>query len=104
MSAVVTEPKSTSVSTRRPIDFDGVEPLGDRFGDLALLGLLGIELLALALDLLLVALGDQQSQLAGQQVVAGVAIGDLHHFAAASDVVDVLSKNDFHIVNPSHKE
>ena len=37
-----------------------------------------------------------QRQLAWQQVVARVAVGDLYHLAAASEVVDMLSQNHFH--------
>ena len=67
-----------------------------RLGDLLLLGFLRLELPALALDLLPVAVGDEQRQLARQQVVARVAVGDLHDLAAAAEIVDVLSQNDFH--------
>ena len=80
----------------RDHDLDARHPRGQRLGDLLLLGFLRLELRALALDLLLVALGDQQRQLARQQVVARVAVGDLHDLAAAAEVVDVLSQNDFH--------
>ena len=38
----------------------------------------------------------RQRQLARQQVVARVAVGHLHDFAAVPDVLDVVSKNDFH--------
>ena len=78
-------------------DLDVGQPIGDRLGDLLLLGFLGVELGALALDLLLVAVGRQQRQLARQQVVARVAVGDLHDLAAAPEVVDVFSQNHFHI-------
>src|SRR4029079_18745587 len=59
-------------------------------------GLERVELRALALDLLLVAVGRDQRELARQQIVARVAVGDLHHFAAAAQVVHVLSQNHFH--------
>ena len=45
----------------------------------------------------LLPVGHQQRQLARQQVVARVAVGDLHDLAAAAEVLDVLSKNDFHV-------
>ena len=57
---------------------------------------LGVELHALALDLLQVAGRREERQLARQQIVARVAVGDLHDFAALPDVLDVISKNDFH--------
>jgi len=80
----------------RDLEVDRVEALGDRLGDLPLLELLGVELHALALDLLLVAVRGEQRELARQQVVTRVAVGDLHDFAAPSEVVHVLSENDFH--------
>jgi hypothetical protein len=56
--------------------------------------------LAFALDVLLVALGRRQRQLAGEQIVPGVAVGDLHDLAALAQVIHVLSENDFHGLNP----
>ena len=55
-----------------------------------------VELHALARNLLQVARRGDQRQLARQQIVARVAGGDLHHFAALADVFDVISQNDFH--------
>src|SRR3954471_10612879 len=80
----------------RDLDLDVLQPAGDGFGDVLLLELFRVELDALALDLFLVALGREQRQLARQQVVAGVAVGDLDDLAAAPEVVDVFSQNHFH--------
>ena len=88
----------------RDHDLDAGHAVGERLGDLLLLGLLGLELRALALDLLLVALGREQRQLARQQVVARVAVGDLHDLAAAPEVVDVFSQNDFHVPRSSVRD
>ncbi len=44
----------------------------------------------------LLPVGGEQGELARQQVVARVAVGDLHDFAAPTEIVDVVSKNDFH--------
>ena len=54
----------------------------------------------LALDLLLVGLGDGERQLARQQEVARVAVGDLDNLAASAEVIDVFSENDFHVLSP----
>src|SRR6185295_4190429 len=77
-------------------DLDVGHPFGHRLRGLLLLELLDLELRTLALDLLLVAVGGQQGQLPRQQVVACVAVGDLHQVAAAPEVVDVLSEYHFH--------
>ena len=69
-----------------------------RFGRRLLFGFLRIELHALALDLLQVAGRRDQRQLARQQIIARVAVGDLHDFAALPDVFDVVSENDFHVM------
>ena len=98
MSELVTEPYSASVSpTFRAISTSTL-PIRSamRLRDLLLFGLLRIELDLLALDLFLVAFGRQQRQLARQQVVARVAVGDFHDLAAASEVVDMFSQYDFH--------
>ena len=39
----------------------------------------------------------EQRQLARQEVVSGVAVGDLDDLAAIAQVLDVFSKNDFHV-------
>jgi hypothetical protein len=57
-----------------------------------------VHLLALALDVLLVALGRRQGELARQQIVACVAVRDLHDLAALAELLDELSQNDFHNV------
>ena len=99
MSAVVTEPYSASVSPtlRAMTTSTPASAIGHASRGLPLLGFLGVELGALALDLLLVAVGRQQRELARQQVVARVAVGDLDDLAAASEIVDVFSQNDFHL-------
>ena len=84
------------------LDLDVAQAVGHRLRDLLLLGLFGVELHLLALDHLLVARGAEQRHLARQQVVARVAVGDLHEVAAASEVVDVFSQYDFHVLTPSH--
>ena len=69
------------------LDFHGAHASGQALGDLLLFGFLRLELLALALDLLLVAVGGEQGQLAGQEVVACVPVGDLDDLAAVAEVV-----------------
>ena len=99
MSAVVTDPYNASVSpTFRLISrlSMAAEPFADRVGHFLFFGLDGVQLRPLALDLLLVPVGDEQRKLARQQIVARVAVGDLHDFAAASQVLHVLSKDNFH--------
>src|SRR5207302_1265918 len=82
----------------RDRDLDAANTLGHHLRDLLFLGFLGVELLALPLDLLFVAGGDEQRQLPRQEVVAGVTVRHLHHFTPAPDVINVLSENDFHKV------
>ena len=84
MSADVTEPYSASVSPtlRADDDLDAAHPRRDGFGGRLLFRFLRVELHALALDLLQVARRGDERQLARQQKVARVAVGDLHHFAA----------------------
>ena len=86
----------------RDLDLDAGEPIGDRLRDPLLFGLFRVVLDLLALDHLLVARGREQRQLARQQVVARVAVGDFHQLAAPPEVVDVFSQNDFHELTPSH--
>jgi hypothetical protein len=62
----------------------------------ALLGLARVELGPLALDLLPVPFGGEEGQLAGQQVVARVAVGHLDDLAAPAQVLHVLSQDHFH--------
>ncbi len=103
MSAVVTDPNSTSFSPTLPrdLDFEAAHARRQRFGDLpSLRPRLRLELLALALDLLLVAVGGEQRQLPRQEVVARVAVGDLDDLAALAEMVHVFSKNDFHRIDP----
>ena len=52
------------------------------------------------LDVAAIALRGRQRQLARQQVVAGVAGGNLHDLAAFAQILDVLSENDFHRPTP----
>src|SRR5262249_60153138 len=80
----------------RDLDLVRREALRPRIGDLLFFQLPGLELQALALDLLLVALGGGQRELARQQVVARVPVCDLHDLAAAPKIVDVLSQYHFH--------
>jgi hypothetical protein len=54
--------------------------------------------LLLALDLPLVGVGDGERQLARQQVVARVAVGDLDDVAALAQVVYVVPENHFHVL------
>src|SRR5438094_70321 len=78
-------------------DIERAQALDHRLGDLLLLGFFGHELPPLALDLFLVAFGRQQGELPRQQVVTGVAVGDLDDLASASQVVHVLTQNHLHI-------
>src|SRR2546428_1180571 len=78
-------------------DIERAQAFDHRLGDLLLLGFLGHELPPLALDLFLVAFGRQQGELPRQQVVTGVAVGDLDDLASASQVVHVLTQNHLHI-------
>src|SRR6266851_6508894 len=78
------------------LDLDAGHPLRHCLGDLLILELFHVELHALALDLLFVALGRQQRHLPRQEVVARVAVRDLQQVAAASEMVDVFSQYDFH--------
>ena len=45
----------------------------------------------------LVGLSSLHGQLAGQQKIAAVAVGDLHHFAAVAEIDYVFLQNDFHL-------
>src|SRR5438552_7892429 len=78
--------------------FDAGHARRNGFGTALLFRLSDVELHSLALDLLQVAWRRQQRELAQQQEIARVAVRDLHHFAALSDVLDMISKNDFHWV------
>ena len=82
----------------RDLDLGLRDPLRHALGLLALFGVARLGRLLLALDLALVGLGHGEGQLARQQVVARVALRDLHHVAAAPKVVDMLSQNDFHVI------
>src|SRR2546425_12437168 len=77
-------------------DCDLSKPRAQRRRALLLVRLAHVDDLPLALDVLLAALGSPQGELPRQQVVAGVAIGDLYSLAALAQIVDVLSQNDFH--------
>ena len=107
MSAAVTDPYSVSCSpTRRATTHLGLrQTRRERVGRRALGGIGGVGDLALALDHLHVARCGGQRQLARQQVIAGVAVGDLHDVAAPAELLDVITKNDFHgsPPNPSSK-
>ena len=52
--------------------------------------------LALLLHDLAVGVGCRHRQPFGQQEIARITGGDLHHFAAASEFIDIFPKNDFH--------
>ncbi len=98
MSVVVTDPYSAWVSpTRRAISTSTpVQAGGFGVDNLALVGFLRVEFRALTLDLFLVAVSGEQGQLARQQVVARIAVGDLDDFAPPTEVIHVVSKNHFH--------
>jgi len=68
----------------------------DGLGGFLLLRLLGLELPAFALDLLPAAIGNQQRQFPREQVIARIAVGDLHDLAPAAEIVDVFPQNNFH--------
>ena len=78
---------ATSVSSSR-----AREPLRLRL----LLELARFGVLALPLDLTLVPLVDREREFARQQIVASVTLGDLDDVAAAPEVFDVFSEDDFH--------
>ena len=98
MSADVTEPYSASVSPTLRVMTTSTPLIRAAMASarVFLFRFFRVELHALALDLLQVARRREQRQLARQQIVARVAVGDLHHFAALPDVLDVISQNDFH--------
>src|SRR5215470_4166673 len=64
-----------------------------------LLGLTRLHDLPLALDVFLVAFGCRQRELARQQVVARIAVRDLHDLATPPQFLHVVSENDFHDVS-----
>src|SRR6185436_8707113 len=68
----------------------------DRLRDFLLFRFLRVELGALPLYLLPVAGRHRQGQLARQQVIARVTVGDLHDLAAIPEVLDVRSQYHFH--------
>src|SRR6185436_17731052 len=70
-------------------NLDARQPVGDRLRDFLLFRFLRVELGALPLYLLPVAGRHRQGQLAREQVVARVAVGDLHDLAAIPEVLDV---------------
>jgi hypothetical protein len=76
-------------------DVDGVQARGDSLGLALLFRLALLDDLALALDVLLVAVGGRQRQLPGQEVVAGIAVGDLDDLAALAQFLDMFSQNNF---------
>ena len=78
-------------------DADAGQQLGQILGLALQLGFLAQVRLALLLDDLLVGFGGRHGQPLGQQEIAGVAGGDLHHLAAAAQLFDVFSENDFHV-------
>ena len=79
---------------------DGLQLLGELFGDDLLLGQLADGRALHLLDDGLVRRGRLDGELAGQQVVAAVAVGDLDHIAAVAELVDVFLENDFHCISP----
>ena len=98
MSAVVTDPNNTCVSPTRRAISSSISPMRSNMACAAclLFVLLGLELAALALDVLPVADRDEQRQLARQQIVARVAVGDFHDLATPAEIVHVFSQNHFH--------
>jgi hypothetical protein len=104
-TGTVTSPSALSGSASTILRLSMAKPLAssacamsdERFGLLLLLSFLHLGDLALALDLAFVRFSDRQRQLARQQIVAGIAVGDLHDITAAAEIVDVFTKNDFHM-------
>ena len=82
----------------RDLDLELLQPLRVGLGGRLLLRVADLGNFLFALDLLLVRLGHHEGELARQQKVAGVSGRDLDDFAAATEIVDVLSENDFHDV------
>ena len=99
MSAEVTEPNSWPFFARLAgkAEHNGLE-LGDQFLGLSLLssGAASSGSLHL-LDDGLVGQGGLQRQLAGQQKVAAVAVGDFHHVSAVAQIGYVFLQNHFHV-------
>src|ERR1051325_5278080 len=55
-----------------------------------------LESFALQLNALKVAGGGFECDAAGQQIIAGVAVGDFHDLSRLAEVFNGLAKNDFH--------
>jgi hypothetical protein len=76
--------------------FERVEPRGDGLGRAALFQVARFGNLAFAFNPLAIGICGRQGELARQQKVAGVAVGDLDDLAALAQVLDVVSQNDVH--------
>ncbi len=79
---------------------DGLQLLREVLGDDLLLGQPADGRALHLLDDGLVGGGRLYGELAGQQVVAAVAVGDLNHIAAVAELVDVFLEYDFHCISP----
>jgi len=82
------------------LDFGLREALAVGFGLGLFLEIARLGGVPLALDLLLVRLGDGKRELARQQEVARVGVGDRDRLAASSEVVDVFSENYSRLLSP----
>src|SRR5260221_6111647 len=78
------------------LDLELADPLRDRLGRALLFEIARLGELLFPLDLALVVVGHDERELARQQVVPSIAGRDLHDVAAAAQVFDVLSEDDFH--------
>ena len=81
--------------------FDGFELLGEIFCDDLFLGQLADGGTLHLLDDSLVVGRRLDGELAGEEIVAAVSVGDLDDIAAVAELVDVFLENDFHGISPS---
>ncbi len=90
--------KAAALADRRP-DKDGLllEPLTQVQCPRALVRLARFDSAPLLLELFEVAGGRLHSQILRNQVIAGVAIGDLYDLALMAQVCDVVHQDYFHL-------
>ena len=83
-----------------------VQLLGDGFGVLLALQIVGFQLRLLGLEIFPVGLGGAQRLLLGQQEVAGEAVLDADFVAHLAQLLDPFEQNDLHgqALTSRHKE
>ena len=106
MSLEVTEPNNWSFSPAfcAMVTVTPVSSLARSSRLALLLGFAAQVRLALLLHDLLVGFRGRHGQPLGQQEVAGVAGGHLHHLAAGAQLLDVFPENDFHGIPPPYTD